>query len=364
MARLDAHVRRFKSLSLTMLAATWLTYNVFDTGQMLQVDLADVEKLFFAVSLVGAEAPERGAIERVNGISADDWRRDTGLDPLPPRRGKIVDLILMWEENSLPIAGSFQLSNGESVKFERLPLFTRSSDMRTVTRSGGQSDLVCPASTKFICQLFSLQHSNQLEPYKIMLVYVSRGAFAGDGNWYYSQGPNGDLISFDEIRSQIVGIASKWATMPKSAEDGYIRMREEPSLQTVRVPIIGLEVGALQAAIYLSLFAFVVSIITVHSIMNIVNIPVKTIEEPWIILVPDNQATGWAANLQNLISRGASVVLLSVLWCPVLIIGLSIRMGGEGAEKLALIILLVITIFVAVASTIQFWFVLRQINNT
>ena len=354
MAKPDAHIKRVKSLSLIAFATALLSYNVFESGRLLESAVETAEAYFLGSSLLEARVPKDGAITTVLEEPAEVWlRRYEGSPPLPTI-GKIVDLGRAWNVTTGTISGVFTLSNNESVSF------LGAYDASHLSEHNGDwpSTDHCGSTTVLICQFYQLTSSATLKPHNLAIAYAESGdadRAIERRNWYFSEDGFHTLLTRNALNSEIVRIAANWVSSSKSADAAYFSLRDKLAQRVVKIPVIGLEVSAPTAAIYLSVFALAVSVLLTHSILSIGSILHESVGEPWVILYSEAGLGPWQIKIQRVISHGSGAVLMAVLWSPVAIGLFCAGFARDGASLVVIVPCILLTAVLSTASAFQFW---------
>lgn len=357
MSSANGYVKRFKSLSLLILGMTLLTYNVTDSGRRLDADYAEVQALFLISHLVQVEMGDNSHITAVNGEPSRDWLAAIGHSL--PDIGPMVNVINSWNVPKTRIDGTFTLSNGESYEFSRLPATNVSNG------NGFPGNKFCHLADKATCHRYAIRQAGMEIVHAALLVYginPSDATSHSKMSWRYFDIKRDELLTMDQVAGRVVRLAIPWLGTTNSAESAYQGLRKKREERTVRIPVVNIDVKASQAALFISLFAVVVAALMTHSLIVIGSMPVASIDEPWIILMPELHSNTWTGHLQSILSIGGAMAVTALIWCPVVITGFSISMTPSIMLIALQWILLAITSAAAITSTINLRSIMKAVH--
>lgn len=364
MADASGYIKRVKSLSLVILGAALLTYDVAESSKSLHHNFSQAQRYFLIAQLARAEIPANGTISRVDGLPAADWLRST--EKLLPEYGGLVNVINSWKEPGLHVEGTFKLSNGELVEFSRLPLRGSMDSRASAGGTSNEIDRVCLPEQQPVCHIYALDKNGEDTELEALLVYgLNREQAISDvqKSWRYYNKKSDRLETIDQVEAQVIRLALPWLGAAKDAESAYLGLREKLQQRTVRIPVINLDVKASRVAVFLTAFSFVVAALLTHSLLAISNLAVKSTGEPWILLIPGGRRADWAGKLQSVLSLGGGIAIIFLIWCPVLIIILSLSM----AQPIPLVrmewVILIVTAIASAASTLKITSILYSIHK-
>lgn len=350
MQKTDGYVRRFKSLSLVMVATGLLSYNVADSDSRLRTDFSEIEGLFFASTLLSAYVPRNARITAVDGAAAQEWLDRS--EPLSehgvlPSSGILVDVVRLWDTPESTIEGSIALSNGETLLFVRHP---------AGNADGARQGNACSSNNEE-CGTYSLSPGGPLRTEITLYRSVE------DGQWRFFAPGTGVPMTIGSANSAIVQTAANWSGTPSNAEDAYFDVRQMVARRNVRIPLVNVDVDASSAALFLAIFALAAAALIAHSLLVLRSVPDLGLDEPWIVLLPANRQVGWLARLQLALSWSGAVVLLLVVFVPAAVIWFSIRMTDSGSSAAVLIVLLIATLALASSSAAALVSIVRSIHG-
>lgn len=362
MADASGYIKRVKSLSLIILGAALLTYDVAESSKSLRHSFSQAQEFFLVAQLARAEVPANGVIFRVDGQPAADWLREA--DGLLPEYGGLVNIINSWEQPDLHVEGAFRLSNGELVEFSRLPLRGSMKARSSTEIASNEIDRICGQPT--ICHIYSLDKNDEDTRLEALLVYGSNREQATstvEKSWRYYNKTSGELEAIDQLEAQVIRFALPWLGAAEDAESAYLGLREKLQQRTVRIPVINLDVRMSRVAVFLTVFAFVIAVLLTHSLLAMSNLAIKSTDEPWILLIPGDRRADWTGKLQSVLSLGGGIAIIILLWCPVLIIILSLSM----TQPIALIrmewFILVVTAIASAVSTLKIFSIVYSVHE-
>lgn len=364
MADASGYIKRVKSLSLIVLGAALLTYDVAESSKSMHHDFNQAQQLFLVTQLARAEIPGNGIISRVDERPAADWLRSA--ESVLPEYGGLLDVIHSWQEPGLRVEGTFKLSNGELVKFSRPPWPGSTGALASAEAASKEIDRICAAERQAICHVFTLDKNREEAGFGALLVYGSnleQATSAVKKSWRYYNWNSGGIETVDQLEAQVIRLALPWLGTAEDAESAYLGLREKLQQRTVRIPVINLDVKASRVALFLTVFSFVIAALLAHSLLAIGNLAVESTAEPWILLIPGNRRSDWTGGLQSLLSLGGGMAIIVLLWCPVFIIVLSLGMTQPAALVRMEWVLLIVTAIASGVSTLKVFSILYSIHG-
>lgn len=327
MPKVDGYIKRVKSLSILLVGVTVLAYDVADSGKRLTADYRRVEDLSLGAALAVVQVPTDAQIHLVDGLSMSDWLGQRGGDW--PQIGALVDVLRLWEVPDHPIQGIFRQPHGEVTSFTRMPASERLGGADVTVSLPSPSHVGCVSGEASVCHRFSLTLADAGDEREAVLVYDTERHSAtarGKGSWLYVDKEKRQLWTVDQVRSEILNVASRWVTTSKDAEAARSALHDKLTQRTVRIPVINLDVQASRAALFLSLAAAALAAMLAHSLLAINGPQLCSSDEPWILQVPGGPGPGFVGRFRTALSCAGGGVIALLLWCPVFVVSLSIAM--------------------------------------
>lgn len=363
MAKSDSYVRRLKSAALTVFGAAVLTYNVYESGASLSRDFDRMESLYLATQLMTARMPERASIRRVGAESLSSWLAPQDLNPPPPTTGPLGDIVRLIAAVNPEIAGVLMIPNGEVVDFVRLDSGPAALDDALPDGMPSSPRQRCEDGTRASCHRFVVRLGGNRPEHRLVIGYLPAERGEEDETrhrWHVFDPPTGNFIDQAGAESAILELAGPWVGVRNGAGQAYDATRNQIAQRTVRIPIVGIDVPAARAAVYLSLFAVAMAVLLLHSVLTIAALPVRSIEEPWIVVQTPDPARPGSRRLMGWIGMVGSLVIHAMLWAPAAIVALSMAMTASVRARIALSVALALVLGAAVAGSAYFMAVARE----
>lgn len=315
---IDAYIKRFKSTSFAALLALLVGISL-STSRSGLLDAHEQARQWLWVSVaLGAELGEGSAIVSIAGQEEREWRRQ---HPDRPRFGAVLDVVRNLAATE-PVTGRIAATNHRILEFRSTPLAVDEAACRI---ESGE-----PAR---YCSRYTLSQAGSNET---IVHFVYQQPAGSDGQWL-AKGA-GDPVPVDRAAAEdrVLRIAEPWVGDSGSAAAAFDALGARLRSQTIKLPVLNLDLPARLASLALALFALVCAYAVATSLAGLERVYDPAAQkEPWIAPLPTPAAGGASPLIPRSLPWISRFAAFAQVLLPALLLAVALDLSPTTPSRLA-----------------------------
>lgn len=331
---LDACIKRFKSVSFATLIALLVGLGLASSRSGLADANREAQRWLWTSFTLNARLEEGSAIESIGGVDQDTWREQ---HPGLPKFGKVLDVVRNLTETEV-VKGRLSAHGTRIIEFQSQPLPIDHAGCLTKSKA-----------TVLRCNRYLL---SQREGDEEIAHFLYHSVDGGQGVWSALDWATATLVDFTAAEDRVLRISEPWVGKRDSAGAAFDALVERLNSQTIKLPVLNLDLPARLASAALALFALVSSYLGATSLAGLDRCyDAAAQREPWILQRRTMDGPKWTDFIRDSLTWMSRVSVYAQIWLPALLFAVAFRLSPTNSSSLLVAACAVPSLFMLAYST-------------
>lgn len=342
---IDAYIKRFKSVFLPAFVALLVGLSLAGSRSGLTDAHLQAKRWYWVGLALTAEVGDGSGIVSIGDVSEPTWRE---RHPDRPMYGKVLDVVRNLTETEA-VAGRISAPDRRVLHFHATPL-----------REG---DPHCSRIPGFVLLHCSRYVFSQDDADKEVVYFVYQEATSGDTTWLALDHESSRLLDFTAAEDRVLGLTEPWIGKRGSASVAFDALVEKLNSQTIKLPVLNLDLPARLASTALAFFALVSSYLAATSLAGLERCyDASGQREPWIMRHQSSVEGDWTRLVGVGLASISRFAGFAQVWLPSLLLAVAIRLSPSNSINFLVAVCAVPSLILMVFSTRIFKSLLRRMD--
>jgi len=342
---IDAYIKRFKSAFLPAFVALLVGLSLAWSRSGLTDAHLQAKRWYWVGLALTAEVGDGSGIVSIGDVSEPKWRE---RHPDLPMYGKLLDVVRNLTETET-VAGRISAPDGRVIHFQATPL--------------RREDPHCSRIPGLVLLYCSRYVFSQDDAEKELVYFVYQEATSGDTAWLALDQESSRLLDVTVAEDRVLGLTEPWVGKRGSASVAFDALVDKLNSQTIKLPVLNLDLPARLASTALALFALVSSYLVATSLAGLERCyDASAQREPWIMQRHSSVEGDWTRLVGGGLASISRIAGFAQVWLPALILAVAIRLSPSNAISFLVAACAMPSLILMIFSTRIFKSVLRRMD--